>query len=116
MGQREPKIIERAVKLFSELDAELDELEAGVRAWSKQLLSQADRLSSEVRLRLIEGARARGEAELRAAEEEASAKAEEILRSEEEKMRVLAAKFDEKREALVQRALSILIPNREGDE
>ncbi|WP_174447923.1 hypothetical protein [Conexivisphaera calida] len=116
VGQREPKVVEKAVKLFSELDAELDKLEASVRAWGRQLLSQADKLSSEARAKLIEEARAKGEAELKAAEEDASAKAEEILRAEEEKLRSFTAEFEEKRTILVERALKILIPNGRGEE
>lgn len=116
VGQREPKVVEKAVKLFSELDVELDKLEASVRAWGRQLLSQADKLSSEARAKLLEEARAKGEAELKAAEEDASAKAEEILRTEEEKLRSFAAEFEEKRAILVERALKILIPNGRGEE
>ncbi|MGC8555449.1 MAG: hypothetical protein ACP5NG_00300 [Conexivisphaera sp.] len=116
MGQREPRIVERAVKLFSELDSELDKLEADTRAWGKQLIGQADKLSSDARAKLLEEARARAEAQLRAAEEEARARADEILRSEREKLSSLAASFDGMRESLVQLALGMLIPSGPGDE
>ena len=110
---RGTSIVERAVELFSKLDAELDGLEAEVRAWGRQLLSQADRLSADARVRLLEAARARGEERLREIERRANAEAEEMLRGEEKKLEDLRAAFEAKRERLVELALGMLLP-REG--
>jgi len=113
VGAREPKVVERAIRTFSDLDGELDKLEAETRSWGRHLLDQADRLAAEARGRLLDAARAKGEDELKAVEEEATARAEEIMRTEEEKLRAVGRSFEEKKEELIQRALKILLPNGE---
>jgi F0F1-type ATP synthase membrane subunit b/b' len=110
---RGTSVVERAVELFSKLDAELDGLEAEVRAWGRQLLSQADRLSADARVKLLEAARARGEERLREIERRANAEAEEMLRGEERKLEDLRAAFEAKRERLVELALGMLLPRED---
>ncbi len=116
MGKESSGVVERAVRLFSDLDSELDKLEAGVRVWGKQLLEQADRLSSEAKAALLREARERAEEELRKVEEEASMQAENLLRSESERLKQLEEEFSRRREELVERALRALLPGGAGDE